>query len=231
MIPYGVIADSSAVLIGGISGAYLGKYLPERVKETLPIAFGFAAMAIGITLVAKVSALTPVVLALIIGTFIGEILELDQRVRESAQKLAGMVSGGSKNNLDIITSMLILFCASGTGIFGSMNSGFIGDHSILYMKAILDFFTAMIFGAVAGKIIAMICVPQFVINGLLFYLSTLILPLTNTEMLKDFSASGGIINLAIGFNIIKLKNTRLINLLPALILVMVFSKIWSLLAL
>nr|WP_241155891.1 DUF554 family protein [Neisseria yangbaofengii] len=40
--------------------------------------------------------------------------------------------------------LVILFCFSGMEIFGAMNEGMGGDPSILYIKAILGVFTAMI---------------------------------------------------------------------------------------
>jgi uncharacterized membrane protein YqgA involved in biofilm formation len=55
-------------------------------------------------------------------------------------------------------AIIILFCASGTGIFGSMQEGMTGDPSILIAKAFLDFFTATIFATTLGIAVAAICV-------------------------------------------------------------------------
>ena len=100
---------------------------------------------------------------------------------------------------------IVLFCASGTGIYGAIVSGISGDHSILIAKAILDFFTAMIFACSLGKVIALIALPQCLIFLALFLLSGVIMPLTTPVMINDFKACGGIVMLATGFRIAKIK--------------------------
>ena len=46
-----------------------------------------------------------------------------------------------------LVTVIVLFCASGTGIYGSIVSGMTGDNSILIAKSVLDLFTAMILPA------------------------------------------------------------------------------------
>ena len=104
-----------------------------------------------------------------------------------------------------------------------MNSGMTGDHSILYAKSVMDFFTAMIFGTTAGYLVGFIAVPQLIIGTLLFYGASFILPLVTDIMLANFKACGGIITLAVGLKISNIKKTRVLNILPALVLVFPFS--------
>jgi len=52
--------------------------------------------------------------------------------------------------LSQFVAILVLFCASGTGIFGAMNEGMTGDTSLLVVKSILDLPTAAIFAAALG---------------------------------------------------------------------------------
>ena len=68
---------------------------------------------------------------------------------------------------------VVLFCSSGTGIYGSIISGISGDHSILIAKSFLDFFTAMIFACSLGMAVAAIAVPQLAIFLALFFLRRL----------------------------------------------------------
>ena len=53
-----------------------------------------------------------------------------------------------------------------------------------------------------------------------------IYPLTTPAMINDFKACGGIIMLATGFRIIKVKMFPTADMIPAMILVMPFSMIW-----
>ena len=84
-----------------------------------------------------------------------------------------------------LITVIVLFCASGTGIYGSLVSGMDGDHSVLIAKSILDLFTDLIFACTLGMVVAAIAVPQFIIFFLLFLLAGIIYPLTTPAMIND----------------------------------------------
>lgn len=129
--------------------------------------------------------------------------------------------------LEKFIALLVLFCVSGTGIFGAIKEGMTGDPSILYIKSILDFFTAMIFAASLGYAIAAIAVPLIIVQGILILLATVIMPLTTANMMADFSATGGLLLFATGFRICGIKNFPVANMLPALLLAMPMSYFWE----
>ena len=108
-----------------------------------------------------------------------------------------------------------------------MHEGMTGDPSILYIKTILDFFTAGIFAITLGYAVSAIAVPQLAIQLSLFFLATLIVPLTTPEMRADFAAAGGLIMLATGFRITGMKSFPVANMLPSLLLIMPISYLWA----
>lgn len=228
-MPIGVIINSSVVLIGGIIGALAGDRIPERISRALTGVFGLSAVTMGISLIIQMNALTAVVMALIVGTLIGESLKLEQSLEKGLTRLGEKLPGTelSKEQMDNLISMIILFCFSGTGLFGAMNSAITGDHSILIAKSVMDFFTAIIFGAVTGYLIGAIAVPQVIIGTILFCFGNLLLPLLSDYMIGDFKAVGGIITLAVGLKISKIRHYQVLNMVPALILVFFFSKLWN----
>jgi hypothetical protein len=73
-----------------------------------------------------------------------------------------------QNDMPLMITAIVLFCASGTGIYGTLTSGMTGDHSILLAKSVLDFFTAMIFACQLKKAVMLIGIPQLVIMLMLF---------------------------------------------------------------
>jgi uncharacterized membrane protein YqgA involved in biofilm formation len=232
----GIIVNSLAVLIGGVAGALLGNKLPENLRNNLTLIFGVASMSMGITSIVKLTYLPAVILAVIIGTTIGELAHLEHGITEVAKKVQAPISRICSNKkLDMsqeefmqkLVVIVVLFCASGTGIFGSLQAGMTGDNTILFTKSILDFFTAAIFAASLGYITCMVSIPQFLIMTILFFGATIIMPLTNKEMINDFTACGGILMLATGLRISGIKSFPIANMLPAMVLVMPFSYFWS----
>ncbi|MDF2505295.1 DUF554 domain-containing protein [Clostridium sp.] len=234
-MPIGVIVNALSVFIGGLIGAFLGDKIPERVRKALPLTFGVASMAMGISLIMKMDTMPAVILSLILGSAIGELIKLEKGIEWCAGRIRKPIErifpskGDTDNQKDFIekfVGIVVLFCASGTGIFGALNEGMTGDHSVLLAKSFLDFFTAGIFATALGYIVLTICIPQFIILICLFLSASLILPMTTPTMVADFTACGGIIMLATGFRISGIKAFPIANMLPALVIVMPISHLW-----
>jgi len=129
--------------------------------------------------------------------------------------------------LPILVTIIVLFCASGTGIYGALDAGMTGDQTILISKSILDFFTASIFACTLGLVVSAVAIPQVLIFLVLFFCAKQIYPLTTPDMIADFKACGGLLMLATGFRMIKIKEFPIADMIPAMILVMPFSYIWT----
>jgi len=221
----------ASVLMGGILGSAAGAYIPARFNKALTSIFGLSAILIGISMIGQMDSLSAVILSLILGGLAGEAAQLERSVSRGITVLARRLpgSGLSDEQRENIISMIVLFCFSGTGWFGSMNAGITGDHSILFAKSIMDFFTAAIFGAASGYLVGLIAIPQCAVFLALFYMSKSLMPLMTAGMIGDFKAVGGIITLALGLKLSGIRHYDAINLLPAIILVFFISHLWSLL--
>nr|WP_155109651.1 DUF554 domain-containing protein [Intestinirhabdus alba] len=228
----GPFINAGAVLAGGILGTLLGQRLPERIRASMTSIFGLASLGIGILLVVKCANLPVMVLATLIGALIGEFCYLEKGINGAVAKAQRLFAKpGNKPAYDAFiqnfVAIIVLFCASGTGIFGAMREGMTGDPSILIAKSFLDFFTAMIFACSLGIAVSAICVPMLVIQLALAACAAQILPLTTPTMMADFSAVGGLLLLATGLRICGIKMFAVVNMLPALALAMPLSALWS----
>ena len=226
-MPTGVIINVLSVVLGGWLGSRMGGRLSERLKQQMTVTFGVCALAMGISSVVLMRNMPAVIFAVIIGTLAGTALDIDGAIRRGTGALLRKMSPGTDVDLGLMVTAMVLFCASGTGIYGSMTSGMTGDHSILIAKSILDLPTSMIFACTLGVVVSAIALPQFVIFLALFLGAKLIFPLTTPAMINDFKACGGFIMLATGFRIIKVKQFPIADMIPAMLLVMPLSWLWS----
>ena len=192
-------------------------------------------MGMGISSIVLMKYMPTVVFALIIGTIVGLIFNLGDKVYELCSKLQKVMiriipkketNMSETEFLATLITVIVLFCSSGMGIYGSLSEGMTGDSSLLITKSILDFFTAAIFACNLGYIVSLIAVPQFVIFTTLFLSASFIVPLTTPDMIADFKACGGFLMVAAGFRILKLKMFPVVDMIPAMILVMPFSWFW-----
>ncbi|EHI75153.1 putative membrane protein, putative Na+channel or pump [Streptococcus criceti] len=233
-MPLGVIVNSLSIILGGLLGGLFGHHLDDTFKEKMNMIFGVCSMGMGITSITKMSYMPAVVFAVVLGTIVGLLLDFDRLLfkggfimqRYMSKVFPKQPDMPRKQFLNALVTVIVLFCASGTGIYGSLVNGMTGDASILISKSILDFFTAAIFACNLGYVVAAIALPQFVIFTALFYLAGIIVPLTTPAIIGDFTACGGFLMVATGFRIIQVKMFPTADMIPAMVLVMPISWFW-----
>ena len=225
-MPTGILCNVASVVAGGFVGSIIGEKLSDQLKQTMTTVFGVCAMAMGISTIPGMRNMPAVIFAVILGTLTGILLDIDGRIRSGTGKALKKIGLSVGENEKLMVTAMVLFCASGTGIYGSLTSGMTGDHSILIAKSILDFFTAMIFACQLKKSTMLIGIPQFIIMMTLFLLAKVIVPMTNDPMIADFKACGGVVLLATGLTIMKVKDIPVADMIPAMVLAMPLSGFW-----
>ncbi len=234
-MPVGVMINALAVVLGGLAGVLFGHKLSADFIDNLNMIFGVCALGMGIGTIVLMENMPAVIFSVIFGTIIGLVIHLGDGIHHGAMWMQNQISRWIKpadgfsqeESTASLVNLVVLFCASGTGIYGSIVSGMLGDHSILLAKSILDFFTALIFACSLGLVVSFIAIPQCIIFLILFFCAKMIYPLTTPAMIADFKACGGFILLAIGFRMLKLKKFPTADMIPAMVIVMPISWIWS----
>lgn len=187
------------------------------------VIFGMCAVAIGMVSVVKLESLPAVLLALILGTIIGELVDLDRRIKtgflHGLQHCNFKIEGDRETYMRFYLVVVVTLCASGTNIFGAFQEGATGDMTILMSKAVMDIFAAAIFAMVLGFGMNLIVVPQFLILTLCFYGGRFGMAYLNPSAIQNFIAVGGLMTFILGLNIAKIKEVRAANMLPALVVV------------
>lgn len=226
----GPIVDSGALFIGGLAGACCSGILPKRIKETLPLIFGVITLCMGMTLVHKVSSLPVVVMALILGTCLGELFFAESFLAACIRALFRMARTrhcGDESFIVNIITLVSAFCFGSMGIFGAINEGITGNTDILFTKAVLDLFSGILFGTLFGFSVSLIAIPQFMILAGLYLSATFIAPYMTAVILGDFTSCGGVIFVATGLRMCGIKIFPVINMLPSMALVMPLSALWA----
>lgn len=225
-VPVGIITNVCAVFLGTLIGGGIKKYLPRHLLEELPKIFGICSVTIGIMSIIGVKTLPMVIMATIVGFSIGELCHLYDFVHKAfsliLKKLPFHMEGNHEEYMSLYLLVVLMFSMSGMGLFGALSEGMSGDSSVLISKSVLDFFTAILFGAALGYAQGLICIPQFIILMICYFLAQAILPYVNATMIADFKACGGVITMITGLTVSKILDVRAMNLAPALILVMPF---------
>lgn len=238
-MPVGVIVDALAVVIGGVVGALVGKALKKDFIDNMNLVLGCCSMCMGVSTIVLMEHMPAVVFAIILGTGIGLAIHFGQLINKGGLAMQKGISRFVKTSSEVpqaefqatLVTCITLFCASGTGIYGSIIAGMSSDHSVLIAKAILDLFTAVVFACTLGMVTAVVAVPQFIVFFILFLLAAPIyngLDLgTNAYIINDFKACGGFIMLATGFRMCKIKMFPVADMIPAMVLIFPISIFWN----
>ena len=228
MFPTGVLINIMAVAGGGLLGAAAGHKLNGQFKTELTGIFGICAMTMGINAIVLMENMPAVIFSVIVGTALGLVVHLGELINKAAVVIQKVISHLSKTdkgetnteNSTLLVTVIVLFCASGTGIYGCIDSGMTGNHTILLSKSIMDFFSALIFACQLGPAVSVVAVLQMIVFLILFFFAGMIYPMTSSTMINDFKACGGVLLLATGFRMLNLKSFPIADMIPAMAVVM-----------
>ena len=205
-MPIGVLTNCTAVLLGGLLGTALGKILPQGLKDNLPTLFGFCSIAIGVNSIIKASGMTAVVLAILVGFAIGHSLHLEQWTSKFFHKLVRTLHLGGG---PVLLQRLRLVQHPDRG------------HHRRSLTADVQSRAGRLHGhdlcLHAGAAICAIPLPQVVILLLVFGVGKLLAGVLTPTMFADLSACGGILTMAAGFRVSKIRSVPLVDLMPCLL--------------
>lgn len=163
-----------------------------------------------------------VIFSLVFGGILGELWNWEEKLNRLGQWLEKKVGGHGEGSIAKgFVSATLLFVIGAMAIVGALDSGLRGDHSVLYTKSILDGFTSVILTTTLGIGVIFSTLPVIIYEGSIALLATQIERFVPREVLDAFiaesTATGGILIIAIGLNMLGLTNIRVANLLPSIL--------------
>jgi uncharacterized membrane protein YqgA involved in biofilm formation len=228
----GVIFNAATVLVGGLVGLALKDRLPERVSAGVIQGLGLFTLYLGIRMALASENPLILVMSISLGIVIGEGFQLQQRLD---RLLAGKTEeiGGTQKPGQLMVTGFAMFCIGAMSIVGSFEEGLSGKREIVMTKSLMDLFSSMALTAAFGRGILLAIIPLFLYQGSLTLSAGYLAPLIAGSPQTELAATGGLLMIGLGLNMLSLTSLRLINLLPSLgvapILALLAPKLISLL--
>lgn len=224
MVLLGTLINAALIIAGTLIGRAL-RNIPDKMKETVMYAIGLAVVVLGLQMGFESQNFVVVIISLVLGTVIGEWANLDQKLNDFGHwievKLGAKESKGSIAQ-GFVTATLI-FVIGAMGVIGALESGLSNEHGVLISKGIIDGFTSIILASTLGIGVLLAAAPVFVYQGLIALFATqisLIIPEAALDMfIAEMSATGGVMIVAIGLNLLGITKIRVANLLPGILVV------------
>jgi uncharacterized membrane protein YqgA involved in biofilm formation len=216
----GTFVNAGLIFVGSMVGSVIKKGLKEKYQNILYDAMGLAATALGVHAVVKNMSNSnyPVlfIVSLAIGGIIGTAIDIDNAFQKMVEKY-------SKTNLSQgLSTAIVLFCIGTLSILGPIESALNHNNTYLFTNATLDFVTSIVLASTYGPGIACSALVLLVWQGSIFFLANEVAPFLTPEFMTEISIVGGILILASGISILKVKSFQTLNLLPSLLVPVVW---------
>lgn len=223
----GTIVNSGVVIIGSLLGIILKNGIKEKYKNTIIDGISLALLVIGIMGAITTENLVLVVISLALGGLVGEAIDIDKRLDRLGVKAESYFGDGDSDFAKAFVNGTLVFCIGSMAIVGALESGLTGNHEILFAKSALDGIFSIIFASSLGIGTVFSAISIFIYQGSITLLASYIKDFLTAELITEVSAVGGILILAMGLNLLKIKEIKVANLLPAIFVPVIYYFISS----
>jgi uncharacterized membrane protein YqgA involved in biofilm formation len=224
----GTLINAATVLVGTVAGTLLRDKFPARIRETVMGALGLVTVVVGVGEALQafhppLSTLTRGSLLLVLGSVlvggvIGELLRIEDGLERAGEALKRRFGRGQARFTEGFVVASLVFCVGPLTILGSIQDGLRGDYSLLAVKALLDGFAALAFASALGWGVGFSIVTILVYQGGLSLAASGVAGAFDAEKIAAITAAGGVLIIGIGLRLLELREIRVANLLPALVL-------------
>ena len=191
------------------------------------------------------------IVSLAFGCLIGTVIDIDKRFQALTLRLqkpkksgacgaadaAGAVDGSDASGvgaLDMVPPVkenrlgeglstgILLYCIGTLSILGPIQSALYGDNTYLFTNATLDLVTSAVLASTYGIGMILAAPVLFCWQGVIYLLATLLGDFMSAELMTEISIVGGFLIASSGISILKIKDIKTLNMLPALLVPVVW---------
>lgn len=221
----GTLINVGAVLAGTAIGVLVGGRLPERVRRRVLDGLGLVTFVVGVDLALEwreTSALY-VLGGVLLGGIAGEALRIEERIERLGDWLQAGVARSGRDAGNVSTAFFtasLLFCVGPLTVVGSIQDGLTGDYEALATKSVLDGFASVALAASLGPGVALAALSVLAVQGSITLAAGLLdsVLAEGSDALAALVSAGGILIIGISLKLLELRDVRVGNFLPALVI-------------
>jgi len=221
----GTLVNCGTIILGSVIGLCLSKHIPERFREIMIQALGLSTIFIGFRMAVTYDDPLPVVMSLLGGGIIGEWLNIEGRIEGLGEWLKMKLAFQSSAVGAGFVTATVLYLTGPMAIVGSIRDGTVADSSILFLKALLDGIASIALASFYGVGVIFSALPVFLIQGSITTAASSLLFLQTPQVLGAITATGGVLVIGIGLNLLNIVKIRIGNFLVAFVLIIAWKGI------
>ncbi len=226
----GTIVNTVAIIAGSLIGLFFKGRIPEKYGKTIMHAIGLAVILIGLKAALKTDDILIIIISLAIGSVMGELLCIEDRLERLGKRLGRLVSGDNDGVAKGFVTASLIYCVGAMAIVGALESGLSGNHQTLFAKSLLDGIGSILFASTLGIGVLFSAVSVFLYQGAITLAASTLKPFLIPGVVAQMSAVGGLLILAIGINLLEIKKLKIGNMLPAIFIPLIYQILKQLVA-
>lgn len=216
MILLGSLVNGGAIVVGGLIGMFAGKLLPELLRGSLMAALSLMTIGIAVPGLLKSSnALIPII-SMVVGTLIGELLDIDAAINKLGESLQKRFTGSTITE-GFVTGSLV-FAVGALAVMGPLESGLQHQHGLLLSKSVIDGVASVVFASTLGLGVALSGISVFVVEGAIALLASVVAPYLGDAVVNEITFVGSLLIVGISLNLLGITKLRILNMVPAIFL-------------
>ncbi len=227
LVPVGSLVNAGAVVLGGLFGLAAGGFVGEKLRGSIFQTLGICTLLIGFKMALTADNVMIVIVSCVLGMITGELCRVEQRFNDFGDRVKKVLRSKNEKFTDGLVNTTLLTCVGAMAIVGSFEEGLGGSAATLFSKSILDFFAAIMFASAYGSGVVFAAVPLLLYQGSLTLLAGSLSPYLTPPVQSALVASGGVMIIGIGVNLMGIKPVSVSNLLPALFYAVALAAVFS----
>ncbi len=231
----GTITNTITIIVGSVAGAVMKRGIKPQYQGVLFTAMGLASLSLGFNAVARTMPKSeyPVlfIVSIALGGLVGTVLDLDGRFKRLVNHFEKKKVDGSDERGTLakgLSTGILLYCIGTFSIVGPMLSALEGDNTFLYTNATLDLITSAVLAATYGIGMIWAAPVLFCWQGMFYLIAKLFGPIIPDALVNEIITVGGTLIVASGLSLLNIKDCKTLNLLPSLLIPVLFFLLKSL---
>jgi len=219
----GTIVNVAAVVVGSLIGLLIHSRLPKRVAGIAFQGIGLFTIFLGFTMSAKSNELLIMIMSIVAGSILGEFIDIEKHLEKGSELINRKIKTSEVKFTDGFITATLLFCVGSMAILGAIEEGLGGKPNLFYAKSILDGFSSIALAASLGIGVIFSAIPLLLYQGSLTILAKSLQSVLTQAIINELTAVGGLLLIGLGINLLGIKNLKVINMLPALLIAAVLT--------
>lgn len=214
----GTITNTVCIIAGSIIGSLLHRGIKDKYKTVLYDGLGLASLAIGlnatITNFPKNQYPVLFIVSLAVGGLFGTHFDIDGRFKRAVNKHS---QKDDKNLGEGLSLAILLYCIGPLSMLGPIISALKGDNTFLFTNSTLDLVSSTVFASTYGFGMILAAPVLFCWQGMFYLIAMISSQAISEALMAELLIIGGLLITGSGLSLLHLKDCKTLNLLPALL--------------